>query len=97
VQDIFEEIYRQKYKKQFEAAGLWYEHRLIDDMVAYSIKSEGGFCWACKNYDGDVQSDVVAQGKPRIACKCVRRRCDSLTAVYRLRLSGFDDFCADVR
>lgn len=46
----------------FVQAGIWYEHRLIDDMVAYSIKSNGGFVWACKNYDGDVQSDVVAQG-----------------------------------
>jgi len=60
--DIFEEIYNAKYKKAFKDAGLWYEHRLIDDMVAYAIKSDGGFCWACKNYDGDVQSDVVAQG-----------------------------------
>ena len=60
--DIFEEIYQKHYKKQFEAKGLWYEHRLIDDMVAYAIKSSGGFVWACKNYDGDVQSDIVAQG-----------------------------------
>ena len=60
--DIFEEVYNEHYKSQFEAAGLWYEHRLIDDMVAYVIKSNGGFVWACKNYDGDVQSDIVAQG-----------------------------------
>ena len=60
--DIFEEIYQATYKAQFEEKKLWYEHRLIDDMVAYAIKSEGGFVWACKNYDGDVQSDVVAQG-----------------------------------
>ena len=60
--DIFQAIYDEQYRSQFEAAGLWYEHRLIDDMVAYSIKSPGGFLWACKNYDGDVQSDVVAQG-----------------------------------
>merc|ERR1712086_77447 len=60
--DVFEEVYEKDYKKQFEAKGLWYEHRLIDDMVAYAIKSEGGFVWACKNYDGDVQSDIVAQG-----------------------------------
>ena len=53
--------YRQ-YKAQFEAAGIWYEHRLIDDMVAQCLKSEGGFVWACKNYDGDVQSDTIAQG-----------------------------------
>lgn len=50
------------YKALYEAKGIWYEHRLIDDMVAYAMKSEGGFVWACKNYDGDVQSDSVAQG-----------------------------------
>jgi isocitrate dehydrogenase len=60
--DIFEEIYEAEYKSQFEAQGIWYEHRLIDDLVAYAIKSNGGFVWACKNYDGDVQSDIVAQG-----------------------------------
>merc|ERR1719195_2289549 len=60
--DIFQEVYEQHYRAQFEAAGLWYEHRLIDDMVAYCIKSSGGLVWACKNYDGDVQSDIVAQG-----------------------------------
>jgi len=60
--DIFEEIYQAEYKSQFEAAGIWYEHRLIDDMVAQCLKSDGGFVWACKNYDGDVQSDTLAQG-----------------------------------
>jgi isocitrate dehydrogenase len=55
-------IARSQYKADFEAAGLWYEHRLIDDMVAFALKSDGGFAWACKNYDGDVQSDIVAQG-----------------------------------
>ncbi|KAL6066017.1 Isocitrate dehydrogenase [NADP] [Balamuthia mandrillaris] len=60
--DIFQEIYERDYKAKFEAAGIWYEHRLIDDMVAYCLKSPGGFVWACKNYDGDVQSDSVAQG-----------------------------------
>jgi len=60
--DIFQEIYDKHYKEQFKAAKIWYEHRLIDDMVAYAIKSNGGFVWACKNYDGDVQSDIVAQG-----------------------------------
>ncbi|CBZ50853.1 isocitrate dehydrogenase-like protein, related [Neospora caninum Liverpool] len=60
--DIFQAIYEKEYKQKFEEAGLWYEHRLIDDMVAQAIKSSGGFVWACKNYDGDVQSDVVAQG-----------------------------------
>ncbi|OON23642.1 isocitrate dehydrogenase, NADP-dependent [Opisthorchis viverrini] len=60
--DIFEEIYVKDYKTAFEAANIWYEHRLIDDMVAQALKSSGGFVWACKNYDGDVQSDIVAQG-----------------------------------
>jgi len=60
--DIFQEIYDNEYKAAFEAKKIWYEHRLIDDMVAYAMKSEGGFVWACKNYDGDVQSDSVAQG-----------------------------------
>ncbi|XP_077977940.1 isocitrate dehydrogenase [NADP] cytoplasmic-like [Glandiceps talaboti] len=60
--DIFQEIYDKDYKSTYEAKGIWYEHRLIDDMVAYCMKSEGGFVWACKNYDGDVQSDSVAQG-----------------------------------
>lgn len=60
--DIFQEIYESKYKPDFEAKGIWYEHRLIDDMVAQALKSSGEFVWACKNYDGDVQSDVVAQG-----------------------------------
>ncbi|KAF3208557.1 Isocitrate dehydrogenase [NADP], mitochondrial precursor (Oxalosuccinate decarboxylase) [Orbilia oligospora] len=60
--DIFQEIYEAEYKSQFEAKGLWYEHRLIDDMVAQMIKSTGGFVMALKNYDGDVQSDIVAQG-----------------------------------
>lgn len=59
--DIFAEIY-QEYKSQYEEKKIWYEHRLIDDMVASAMKSEGGFVWACKNYDGDVQSDSVAQG-----------------------------------
>lgn len=60
--DIFQEIYDTEFKEQFEAAGLTYEHRLIDDMVASAMKWEGGYVWACKNYDGDVQSDTVAQG-----------------------------------
>lgn len=54
-----------EYKSQFEAKGILYEHRLIDDMVAQAMKSDGGFIWACKNYDGDVQSDAVAQGEPK--------------------------------
>lgn len=60
--DIFEEVYQQGYKAKFDELKIWYEHRLIDDMVAQALKSDGGFVWACKNYDGDVQSDVVAQG-----------------------------------
>lgn len=64
-----------QYKKDFETAGIWYEHRLIDDMVAQCLKSTGGFVWACKNYDGDVQSDVVAQGQ-------------SLTAVVRMQINN---------
>lgn len=60
--DIFAAVYAKEFKAKFESKGLFYEHRLIDDMVAYAIKSDGGFVWACKNYDGDVQSDVVAQG-----------------------------------
>ncbi|KAG5529800.1 hypothetical protein RHGRI_030246 [Rhododendron griersonianum] len=60
--DIFQEVYEAKWKSKYEAAGIWYEHRLIDDMVAYALKSEGGYVWACKNYDGDVQSDFLAQG-----------------------------------
>jgi len=60
--DIFEEVYQNEFKADMDAAGLTYEHRLIDDMVACAMKWEGGYVWACKNYDGDVQSDTVAQG-----------------------------------
>ncbi len=60
--DIFQEVYETEFKEKFEAAGIVYEHRLIDDMVASALKWNGGFVWACKNYDGDVQSDTVAQG-----------------------------------
>ncbi len=60
--DIFADEWEKNYKKDFEAKGLYYEHRLIDDLVAQAIKSNGGFVWACKNYDGDVMSDIVAQG-----------------------------------
>ncbi len=60
--DIFAEVFEAEFKSDFEAAGLTYEHRLIDDMVAAALKWEGGYLWACKNYDGDVQSDTVAQG-----------------------------------
>ncbi|MCW8914692.1 MAG: NADP-dependent isocitrate dehydrogenase [Magnetovibrio sp.] len=60
--DLFEEVYQTEFKDKFDAAGITYEHRLIDDMVACAMKWSGGFVWACKNYDGDVQSDTVAQG-----------------------------------
>ncbi|BBN08141.1 isocitrate dehydrogenase [Marchantia polymorpha subsp. ruderalis] len=60
--DIFQEVFEAEYESKFKEAGIWYEHRLIDDMVAYAIKSDGGYVWACKNYDGDVQSDMLAQG-----------------------------------
>ncbi len=59
--DIFQEVFNNEYKAQFDAAGLEYDHRLIDDMVATALRWEGGYVWACKNYDGDVQSDIVAQ------------------------------------
>jgi isocitrate dehydrogenase len=60
--DLFAEVYEDEFREDFEAKGLTYEHRLIDDMVAAALKWEGGYVWACKNYDGDVQSDTVAQG-----------------------------------
>ena len=60
--DIFQSVFETEFKTEFDAAGLTYEHRLIDDMVASAMKWEGGYVWACKNYDGDVQSDTVAQG-----------------------------------
>ena len=60
--DLFQEIYEAEFEARFKAAGITYEHRLIDDMVAASLKWSGGYVWACKNYDGDVQSDIVAQG-----------------------------------
>ena len=60
--DLFQEVYDAEFRERFAAAELWYEHRLIDDMVAQALRTEGGYLWACKNYDGDVQSDSVAQG-----------------------------------
>jgi isocitrate dehydrogenase len=60
--DIFQEVYEAEFKSQFQTLGITYEHRLIDDMVASALKWSGGYVWACKNYDGDVQSDIVAQG-----------------------------------
>ncbi|KAJ3397216.1 NAD-dependent isocitrate dehydrogenase [Lobulomyces angularis] len=60
--DIFEEVFEEHYEAEFKTFNIWYEHRLIDDMVAQCLKSNGGYVWACKNYDGDVQSDILAQG-----------------------------------
>jgi isocitrate dehydrogenase len=60
--DLFQQVYDEEFAAAFKEKGLWYEHRLIDDMVASSLKWSGGYVWACKNYDGDVQSDTVAQG-----------------------------------
>ena len=60
--DIFQEVYEKEFEAEFKAKKIWYEHRLIDDMVASALKWSGGYVWACKNYDGDVQSDTVAQG-----------------------------------
>lgn len=60
--DLFQKIYDEEFKERFDAEGLFYQHRLIDDMVATVLRSDGGYLWACKNYDGDVQSDLVAQG-----------------------------------
>jgi isocitrate dehydrogenase len=60
--DIFQSVYEKEFKEKYQAAKLNYEHRLIDDIVAFALKSDGGFVWACKNYDGDVQSDMIAQG-----------------------------------
>jgi isocitrate dehydrogenase len=60
--DLFQQVYEEEFEAAFKEKGIWYEHRLIDDMVASSLKWSGGYVWACKNYDGDVQSDTVAQG-----------------------------------
>ncbi|QPZ91311.1 NADP-dependent isocitrate dehydrogenase [Thioclava electrotropha] len=60
--DLFQQVFEEEFAEKFKDAGIWYEHRLIDDMVASSLKWSGGYVWACKNYDGDVQSDTVAQG-----------------------------------
>lgn len=93
------------YRADFEKARIWYEHRLIDDMVAQALKSDGGFVWACKNYDGDVQSDIVAQGygksyssqnlsiSPRVALSFLL---SCLFPVKFSRLAWFDDICVNV-
>lgn len=98
--EIFQKIYDEEFKTQFEAQKLWYEHRLIDDMVAFAIKSNGGMLWACKNYDGDVQSDVVAQGFGSLGLmtsvlltpdgKCVEAEAahGTVTRHYRLHQEG---------
>jgi isocitrate dehydrogenase len=65
--DIFQEIYEAEFKDKFEEAKIWYEHRLIDDMVASAMKWSGGYVWACKNYDGDVQSDTWRRASARSA------------------------------
>lgn len=76
--DIFQEIFDSDYKAKFDELGIWYEHRLIDDMVAFAIMSDGGFVWAYKNYGGDVQFDVVAQGHSSLGLMIsVLRRLDS--------------------
>src|SRR3546814_5112590 len=67
--DVFEEVYQGEFKSQFDAAGLSYEHRLIDDLVAQVLKWNGGIVWAAKNYDGDVQSDTVAPEIGQAPCR----------------------------
>jgi len=69
------------YKPEFDKLKIWYEHRLIDDMVAQVLKSSGAFVWACKNYDGDVQSDILAQGK--------KPRKNSIISVFSIVLSNY--------
>ncbi|KAK9079399.1 hypothetical protein SSX86_001070 [Deinandra increscens subsp. villosa] len=69
--DIFQEVYEENWKEKFEEHSIWYEHRLIDDMVAYALKSDGEYVWACKNYDGDVQSDLLAQGYAAFQCRAI--------------------------
>jgi isocitrate dehydrogenase len=83
--DIFAEIYDKEFKAKFEAKSISYEHRLIDDMVAQSIRDEGGFLWACKNYDGDVQSDSIAQGFGSLGLMTsVLLSPNAITAIIRL-------------
>ncbi|XP_020414773.1 isocitrate dehydrogenase [NADP], chloroplastic/mitochondrial isoform X2 [Prunus persica] len=83
--DIFEEVYDEKWKQKFEENSIWYEHRLIDDMVAYALKSEGGYVWACKNYDGDVQSDLLAQDGKTIEAEAAH---GTVTRHFRLHQNG---------
>ena len=98
--EIFQRVFDEEFKAAFENHDLWYEHRLIDDMVAQAIKSKGGFVWACKNYDGDVQSDIVAQGFGSLGLmtsvlltpdgKCVEAEAahGTVTRHYRLHQQG---------
>ena len=98
--EIFQRIYDEEFKETFEAKDLWYEHRLIDDMVAFALKGKGGIVWACKNYDGDVQSDIVAQGFGSLGLmtsvlltpdgKCVEAEAahGTVTRHYRLHQEG---------
>ncbi|KAG9328610.1 hypothetical protein JZ751_012784 [Albula glossodonta] len=87
--DIFQDIFEKNYKPEFDKLKIWYEHRLIDDMVAQVLKSSGAFVWACKNYDGDVQSDILAQGEHRMPFLWVTewklRRARQVTAGRRRR------------
>jgi isocitrate dehydrogenase len=98
--EIFQNIYDAEFKTEFEKRKLWYEHRLIDDMVAFALKGNGGIVWACKNYDGDVQSDIVAQGFGSLGLmtsvlltpdgKCVEAEAahGTVTRHYRLHQQG---------
>ena len=98
--EIFQRIYDDEFKDTFTAKDLWYEHRLIDDMVAFALKGKGGIVWACKNYDGDVQSDIVAQGFGSLGLmtsvlltpdgKCVEAEAahGTVTRHYRLHQEG---------
>ncbi len=98
--EIFQRIYDEEFKETFKAKDLWYEHRLIDDMVAFALKGKGGIVWACKNYDGDVQSDIVAQGFGSLGLmtsvlltpdgKCVEAEAahGTVTRHYRLHQEG---------
>lgn len=88
------------YRKDFEKARIWYEHRLIDDMVAQALKSDGGFVWACKNYDGDVQSDIVAQGYGEyfhsISYVGLNFGAFNVCDMFSPRFTWFDDICFNV-
>lgn len=98
--EIFQRVFDEEFKTEFDKKELWYEHRLIDDMVAQAVKSKGGFVWACKNYDGDVQSDIVAQGFGSLGLmtsvlltpdgKCVESEAahGTVTRHYRLHQKG---------